>query len=96
MHLRLFDKAQDEERFEHLRVVFKLAESVVSERPRISLAYKLAADSLLRVIKFRDDIMMNVGVSGICIHFLNVDRPDLFRYLKAGRFLTVYLQWDQQ
>ncbi|RCN50337.1 hypothetical protein ANCCAN_03559 [Ancylostoma caninum] len=62
VHLRLFDKAVDEERFEHLKVVFKLAESVVSERPRISLAYKLAADSLLRVIKFRDDIMMDVGI----------------------------------
>ncbi|KIH53384.1 tetratricopeptide repeat protein, partial [Ancylostoma duodenale] len=62
VHLRLFDKAVDEERFEHLKVVFKLAGTVVSERPRISLAYKLAADSLLRVIKFRDDIMMDVGI----------------------------------
>ncbi|KAK6727833.1 hypothetical protein RB195_005480 [Necator americanus] len=62
VHLRLFYKTQDEERFEHLKVVFKLVESVVSERPRISLAYKLAGDALLLVIKYRDEIMKNVGI----------------------------------
>ncbi|CAJ0592781.1 unnamed protein product [Cylicocyclus nassatus] len=62
VHLRLFDKGEDEQRFDHLKAVFRLAGNVVAARPRISLAYKLAADALLRVIKYRDSIMKSVEI----------------------------------
>ncbi|VDK64104.1 unnamed protein product, partial [Cylicostephanus goldi] len=62
VHLRLFDKGEDKQRFEHLKAVFKLAGNVVAARPRISLAYKLPADALLRVIRYRDDIMKSVEI----------------------------------
>ncbi|KHJ79558.1 tetratricopeptide repeat protein, partial [Oesophagostomum dentatum] len=62
VHLRMFDKADDEDRFENLKIVFRLAEEVIAGRPRITLAYKLPADALLRVVKFRDDIVANVGI----------------------------------
>ncbi|KHJ83941.1 tetratricopeptide repeat protein [Oesophagostomum dentatum] len=62
VHLRMFDKADNEDRFENLKIVFRLAEEVIAGRPRITLAYKLPADALLRVVKFRDSIVANVGI----------------------------------
>lgn len=63
VHLRLYNSALGTERLNHLKAVFGLLDGVISERPRISLAYKLAADALLHAIKFRDELFMSVGVS---------------------------------
>ncbi|KAJ1364924.1 hypothetical protein KIN20_025121 [Parelaphostrongylus tenuis] len=62
VHLRLFDNSVGEERYEHLKMAFNLLDIVISERPRISLAYKLAADALFRASKFQDEFMLSVGI----------------------------------
>ncbi|VDM55696.1 unnamed protein product [Angiostrongylus costaricensis] len=62
VQLRLFDNTLSGERYKYLKTAFNLLDSVISEKPRISLAYKLAADALFRALKFQDELMMNLGI----------------------------------
>uniref|UniRef100_A0A158PBC5 TPR_REGION domain-containing protein n=1 Tax=Angiostrongylus cantonensis TaxID=6313 RepID=A0A158PBC5_ANGCA len=48
VRLRLFDSTLSDKRYNYLKTAFNLLDSVISEKPRISLAYKLAADALFR------------------------------------------------
>uniref|UniRef100_A0A7I4Y183 TPR_REGION domain-containing protein n=1 Tax=Haemonchus contortus TaxID=6289 RepID=A0A7I4Y183_HAECO len=62
VHLRLFNSTLGDERVDHLKKVFNLLDGVIARRPRISLAYKLAADALLHAIKFRNELLVKIGI----------------------------------
>ncbi|KAK6029339.1 proline--tRNA ligase [Ostertagia ostertagi] len=62
VHLRLFFNTLGDERFEHLKKVFNLLDGVIAGRPRVSLAYKLAADALLHAIKFKEELLVKLEI----------------------------------
>uniref|UniRef100_A0A0N4YN78 TPR_REGION domain-containing protein n=1 Tax=Nippostrongylus brasiliensis TaxID=27835 RepID=A0A0N4YN78_NIPBR len=62
VHLRCFVSAVGKQKMDLLNQVFMLLDSVISERPRISLAYKLTADALLHAIKFREDLLESLSI----------------------------------
>ncbi|WKX90575.1 hypothetical protein Q1695_009428 [Nippostrongylus brasiliensis] len=62
VHLRCFASAVGKQKTDLLNQVFMLLDSVISERPRISLAYKLTADALLHAIKFREDLLESLSI----------------------------------
>ncbi|PIO57822.1 tetratricopeptide repeat protein [Teladorsagia circumcincta] len=62
VYLRLFVNTLGSERVEHLKKVFNLLDSVIAGRPRVSLAYKLAADALLHALKFKNELLMKLEI----------------------------------
>uniref|UniRef100_A0A1I7WNH7 NADH dehydrogenase [ubiquinone] 1 beta subcomplex subunit 4 n=1 Tax=Heterorhabditis bacteriophora TaxID=37862 RepID=A0A1I7WNH7_HETBA len=57
IHLRLVVLSHGINRFMHLRQLFQILAEVIEKKPRVSLAFKLAGDALLHVVKYKENVL---------------------------------------